>query len=258
MVLPEPFRDFCWGLCGFVQDSDVQPDSVINMLIILATVVPAVTVLLGGVLFQVLYKVKPEELASSGESWRRNGQNSKRISEFKNSLRKEESEMEKYLDPALSPEERAEDLLGKMSLEEKVRQLGCTMVIPAIPMEYQDLKGGIGVSIVMGGKENYAEDLEAVQKHIMEQSPHHVPALFHGEALAGPVSLLGGSVYPISIGLGATFEPGLREKCRNLQGRQMLANGIRHGLSPMRISPGICGGAGQMKPMEMIRHFPQK
>lgn len=55
---------FLLGLCGFVQDSDVQPDSVINMLIILATVVPAVTVLLGGVLFQVLYKVKPEELAS--------------------------------------------------------------------------------------------------------------------------------------------------------------------------------------------------
>lgn len=55
---------FLLGLCGFVQDSDVQPDSVVNMLIILATVVPAVTVLLGGVLFQVLYKVKPEELAS--------------------------------------------------------------------------------------------------------------------------------------------------------------------------------------------------
>lgn len=141
--------------------------------------------------------------------------------------------MEKYLDPALSPEERAEDLLGKMSLEEKVRQLGCTMVIPAIPMEYQDLKGGIGVSIVMGGKENYAEDLEAVQKHIMEQSPHHVPALFHGEALAGPVPLLGGSVYPISIGLGATFEPGIAREMSEFTRRQMLANGIRHGLSPV-------------------------
>ena len=28
--------------------------------------------------------------------------------------------MEKYLNAALSPEERAEDLLGKMSLEEKM------------------------------------------------------------------------------------------------------------------------------------------
>ena len=103
--------------------------------------------------------------------------------------------MEKYMDQTLSPQERAQDLLEKMSLEEKIRQLGCTMVIPAIPMEYQDLSGGIGVSIVMGVNDDYADALEKVQKYIMEQSPHHIPALFHGEALAGPVSLLGGSLY---------------------------------------------------------------
>ena len=92
--------------------------------------------------------------------------------------------MEKYMDQTLSPQERAQDLLEKMSLEEKIRQLGCTMVIPAIPMEYQDLSGGIGVSIVMGVNDDYADALEKVQKYIMEQSPHHIPALFHGEAVS--------------------------------------------------------------------------
>lgn len=141
--------------------------------------------------------------------------------------------MEKYMDQTLSPQERAQDLLEKMSLEEKIRQLGCTMVIPAIPMEYQDLSGGIGVSIVMGVNDDYADALEKVQKYIMKQSPHHIPALFHGEALAGPVSLLGGSLYPISIGLGATFEPEIAREMSEFTRRQMLANGIRHGLSPV-------------------------
>ena len=33
--------------------------------------------------------------------------------------------MEKYLDAGLSPKERAEDLLSKMSLEEKMGQVNC-------------------------------------------------------------------------------------------------------------------------------------
>ena len=32
---------------------------------------------------------------------------------------------EKYLDAALSPRERAEDLLAKLSLEEKMGQINC-------------------------------------------------------------------------------------------------------------------------------------
>lgn len=140
--------------------------------------------------------------------------------------------MEKYLNAELDSKERAEDLLEKMSIEEKVRQLGCTMILPVLPNEYQDLKGGIGVVNVMGG-ENYAEDVYKAQKYIIENSPHHIPALVHGEALSGPVSLLGGSVYPISISMGATFEPELVKEMSDFTRKQMLVNGIRQGLSPV-------------------------
>ena len=37
--------------------------------------------------------------------------------------KKEENKMEVYQNAALSPEERAKDLLGKMTLQEKVGQL---------------------------------------------------------------------------------------------------------------------------------------
>lgn len=106
------------------------------------------------------------------------------------------------------------------------------MAIPMIPGQYQDLKGGIGVSIIMGGSDP-AHDLEKIQKYVMENSPHNIPALFHGEALSGPVSLLGGSLFPISISLGATFEPELVEEMSEFTRKQMYANGIRHGLSPV-------------------------
>lgn len=140
--------------------------------------------------------------------------------------------MEAYMDEKLTAQERAEDLLGKMDLEEKLRQLGCTMILPMLPKNMQDLDGGIGVSIIMGG-ENPAMDLKEAQEYIMEHSPHHIPALFHGEALSGPCPILGGSVYPASIGLGAAFEPEILEEMSDATRKQMLAIGVRHGLSPV-------------------------
>ena len=38
--------------------------------------------------------------------------------------------MEKYLNPALSPDERAKDLLGKMSLDEKMAQVCGMWLVP--------------------------------------------------------------------------------------------------------------------------------
>ncbi len=140
--------------------------------------------------------------------------------------------MSNYLNPALSPAERAKDLLSQMDLTEKVRQLGCTMVLPMLPLEYQDIRGGIGASIAMGSQDN-AKDIRQTQEYIIENSPHHIPALFHCEALAGTVACPGAHQYPISIGLGATFDPELVTEMCEFTRRQMVANGIRHALSPV-------------------------
>ena len=140
--------------------------------------------------------------------------------------------MEKYLNPNLTATERAEDLLSKMNLTEKLRQLGCTLVLPMIPSEYQDLRGGIGSSIVMGSND-VAKDIRAMQDYIMDNSPHRIPALFHNEALSGTLAVLGGNQYPISIGLGASFDPDMVEEMCGITREQMVANGIRHALSPV-------------------------
>lgn len=142
--------------------------------------------------------------------------------------------MEKYLDSSLSAQERTEDLLSKMSIEEKVRQLGNTMAIWLLPNEVQDLKGGIGsVMFLDMDMEHLAEQTYKLQKYIIDNSPHKIPALFHGEGLGGPVNLIGGSQYPISIGLGASFEPELAWESADFTRRQYLVYGIRHALSPV-------------------------
>lgn len=144
------------------------------------------------------------------------------------------SEKEIYRDPERSPGERAEDLLSKLSLEEKVRQIGGASVLMMAPMETQDLENGCGgIVIGMSFSERFLDDVVKVQDYVMDHSPHRIPALFHTEALAGPWCMLGGNLYPVSIGLGATFDPEIVREMAEITSRQMAANGVRHALSPV-------------------------
>lgn len=142
--------------------------------------------------------------------------------------------MKKYLNAKLSPKERAQDLLGELSLEEKVWQISCSSVMMIMPLEMQNLDGGTGsATIGLGSGGKFLDDVKAVQDYVMEHSPHRIPALFHTEGLAGPLCLFGGNQYPISIGLGATFEPEIVKEMCVYTRKQLLANGVRHALSPV-------------------------
>lgn len=137
-----------------------------------------------------------------------------------------------YQNENLPVGERVADLMGRMSLEEKVRQLTCAMIMPNIDKDKQDLKGGIGSMTIMGSN-NLAKDLADTQDYVIANSPHGIPALIHGEALSGPVSIPGANLFPAPIGLGATFEPELVRKMSEGTRKQMYAFGIRHALSPV-------------------------
>ena len=98
-----------------------------------------------------------------------------------------------YLNASLAPEKRAQALLEEMSLEEKAAQL--TGVFP-FDEEYKDFDGiskrvphGIGeVSTLemrrMETLEEVAVWQKKVQEIVMENSEHHIPAIFHMEAYA--------------------------------------------------------------------------
>lgn len=137
-----------------------------------------------------------------------------------------------YQNPALSIDERVDDLMSRMSTAEKVKQITCAMVIPITPLEKQDLNGGIGSFTVLGSQ-NMAKDIMEAQKFVIEHSEHGIPALVHCEALSGPASLPAANLFPTSLSLGATFEPELAKKMSEGTRKQMLAFGIRHALSPV-------------------------
>ena len=83
--------------------------------------------------------------------------------------------------------QRAAALLKELSLEEKVRQLGCTMLVSEdTDLTAKDLSGGIGEIALLDiceEPEALAARLRDVQQYVMEHSPHRIPALFHCEAL---------------------------------------------------------------------------
>lgn len=142
----------------------------------------------------------------------------------------------RYMDKSVPIEERVKDLMSRMTLEEKVRQLGCIMTIAnSNDPEKMDITPGIGEVAILGGgntpQEN-AEYIRRIQELVIKNSPNGIPALFHCEALSGPV-LSNSNLFPTSISLGATFDPQIVKEMSNITRKQMVALGIRQALAPV-------------------------
>jgi beta-glucosidase len=144
---------------------------------------------------------------------------------------------EKYLDSKLSVEERVEDLIGRMTLEEKINQLACVM-LPATADNASKrftFTAGMGQVAVMGGRDTVQEQaalIREVQEDIMNSSRFRIPAIFHAEGLSGPV-MPNASTFPTSISLGAAFEPDIVRDMSERSRKQMYALGVRQALSPV-------------------------
>lgn len=146
-----------------------------------------------------------------------------------------------YQDRGRSPEERARLLLADLSLEEKMAQVNC--IFP-FGEKYDDLEQisaetpfGIGeVSTLEMRRIETLEEAAAwqrkVQKIVMENSPHHIPAIFHMEGLCGAF-IQDTTSFPVGIGRGAGFDPALEEQIAGIVSRQEAACGVTHVLAPV-------------------------
>lgn len=143
--------------------------------------------------------------------------------------------MEKYQNPALSPEERAKDLLGRMTIEEKLAQVNCLF------WQHGDLekvtKHGIGhVSTLeiraLKSLEEAAESLKEVQEKVMKNSRFGIPAIFHMEGLCGGL-VQERTSFPSGIGRASSFDPTLEKRVGEVVGRQERAIGITQTLAPV-------------------------
>ena len=158
-----------------------------------------------------------------------------------------------WRDVNLTPEQRADDLIGRLTLEEKVAQLYGIWVgaddtanevaphehdMSDAPVDWNDqIKAGLGqitrpfgtapVDPALG-----ARALARLQQDVIAASPHGIPALAHDECLAG-FTTWGATIYPVPLAWGATFDPALVEEMGRRIGESMRSVGVHQGLAPV-------------------------
>ena len=160
-----------------------------------------------------------------------------------------------YKDAKAPIDARVNDLLAKMTLEEKVAQ---TMTVWDAKAEVFDAKGefdavkmsakfpyGIGqfarpsdASGPVSPRKVKGRDVRgtvrlvnALQKHAMTQTRLGIPILMHEEGLHG-YAALDATSFPQAIALASSWDPGLIREINVVIGREIRARGVSLALSP--------------------------
>lgn len=149
-----------------------------------------------------------------------------------------------YRDPNRSIEERVEDLLALMTLDEKLAQLGClwsTAFVNAGVFDPDIVAGmmphGIGQITRIGAStglhpQESAAFMNAIQQVAIERTRLGIPVIVHEESTGG-LCHRDATVFPQGIGLAATWNPALVKQVAEVIRAQMLAVGARHSLAPV-------------------------
>ena len=153
-----------------------------------------------------------------------------------------------YQNPALPVSKRVADLLSRMSLEEKAAQT-CMMrgveyatkpdpkqncsVEPDTEFDEAKLLEVFGTDGMGFIHDMYSTPVafNKIQKHFIEHSRWGIPAIFTGEALHG-ISGVRGTVFPMPVNWGATFDPELVHQVGEAIASEVRALGMQEILAP--------------------------
>jgi len=139
----------------------------------------------------------------------------------------------KYLDPKAAIEDRITDLLSRMTVEEKIAQLQCTLrkIEWGKNLTVNGL-GGIGPLLRAYIPKEAAEKANEYQKMAVEKTRLGIPVIIHDEALHGLIGN-GATSFPQAIGLAATWDVDLMKDVAAVIGKETRSRGIRQVLSPV-------------------------
>ncbi|MDR1971210.1 MAG: glycoside hydrolase family 3 C-terminal domain-containing protein [Treponema sp.] len=143
--------------------------------------------------------------------------------------------MEKYKDAKAPIPERVEDLLSRMTLEQKIAQLQCTLATGSDPAKaLAKFPQGIGEVATFSSLDSPERMIEFNRKvvDILSKNPLGIPPIIHVEALTG-VNSPGSTIFPSAIALGATFSPDTVLEMARIIRKQMVSVGYRQALSPV-------------------------
>lgn len=134
-------------------------------------------------------------------------------------------EMVVYKDPQRPVEERVEDLLSRMTLEEKVGQM-CQLDGRKEPERWVREKQIGSLLHVMGEVTNELQKLA-------EQSRLSIPILFGIDAIHGHAFCPSGTVFPTPLGLSCSWNPELIEKIAMITAKEVSYTGVHWTFSPV-------------------------
>jgi beta-glucosidase len=146
-----------------------------------------------------------------------------------------------YTDPEASIEDRVEDLLGRMTLAEKVGQM---TQVEKNSIREEDIAAQFIGSLLSGGggyptpntPEAWADMVNTYQEYAL-QTRLGIPLIYGVDALHGHSNVNGAVIFPHNIGLGATRDPDLVERIGRVTAVEMAATGIYWNFGPVVAVP---------------------
>ncbi|MEU8249994.1 glycoside hydrolase family 3 N-terminal domain-containing protein [Nonomuraea sp. NPDC048916] len=145
-----------------------------------------------------------------------------------------------YLDSRRPVKQRVADLLGRMTLDEKAGQM--TQAERGALAGPNDIAAYRLGSLLSGGGSTpptntptaWADMIDGFQLRA-QQTRLQIPLIYGVDAVHGHNNVVGATIFPHNVGLGATRDPGLVEQTGKITAREVKATGI-----PWNFSPCLC------------------
>jgi beta-glucosidase len=149
-----------------------------------------------------------------------------------------------YRDTSLPIDRRVDDLLDRMTIREKIAQLGSAWVFEILSDTIvptgriiELFPDGLGQVTRVAGASSYTPEIAArvanqIQRQLVEETRLGIPAIVHEEICSGMMGR-GFTVFPQAIGVASTFDPELNEAIADVIREQMRHVGAHQGLSPV-------------------------
>jgi len=146
-----------------------------------------------------------------------------------------------YQNPDLSPDERAADLLSRMSIDEKIGQMTLVEKNSIRPADITEMY--IGGLLSGGGgyprpntAEAWADMVDGFQQKALE-TPLGIPLIYGADGVHGHNNVEGAVIFPHNIGLGATRNPDLVQQVCAATASEMMATGVYWNYAPVVAVP---------------------
>lgn len=128
-------------------------------------------------------------------------------------------------------------LLKQMTLRQKLAQMAqynASVIMPgkdglitgpaeSLNLKKEDIAATGSILSTTGAK-----TLTEIQNKHLEEDPNKIPLLFMADIIHGHTT-----IYPIVLGMGATFNPSLLEECAKMSAKESAVNGLHVTFNPM-------------------------